>query len=567
MFKLIAGLLVLASSCFAHAGGVGGGGQTGGLTSRSSTPAVDPNAPKAQISGQVLDSGNGQPLKKAWIAARSLDRNGRGGSTVATDAEGHFLLKDLDGGRYLLSAQRNGYVNQTYGQKSTNDQGTTISLTPGQKLGDILFRLIQGGVIAGRVVDEDSEPMPRVQVQALQLRYFQGRRRLVPMGNGSTDDRGEYRIFGVRPGQVYVRATARGFGAFFSQGEAVDPSAPSESASYPAIFYPNVEDAGQASALTVRGGDELHADFAMNPQHSYSIAGRVMGGVQGTAGRGTFVMLSKRSDAEFSFGPGINTVVRDDNTFTFKQVLPGSYNLIAQQQDNQSTASAKVEVDVRDADVQGVVVALSPKVDVTGHVTFDGNSTAKLSAVRISLVPEDMQAMMRGAYAQAKDDGTFTFQAPADERYKLTASGAPAEMYLRSAQAGREDVLERGFSAGSSKTLELLFATGAKVTGTISTPDGAGEPGVTVVLIPERKLAGLAETSRTATTDQNGKYQILGLRPGSYRVYAFEHVEPGAYEDEEWLKTFADQAHSLRVSENGQETLDLKPIPAGAQGE
>src|SRR5579859_1665818 len=381
MFRLIASFLILASSCLAQVGG-GAGSGSGGAPFRSAAPAADPNAPKAQISGQVLDSGNGQPLKKAWITARSLDRNGRGGSTVATDAEGDFLLKDLDAGRYMLSAQRNGYVNQTYGQKNVNDQGTTISLNAGQKLGDLLFRLIQGGVITGRVVDEDSEPMPRVQVQALQFRYFQGRRRLVPMGDGSTDDRGEYRIFGVRPGQIYVRATARGFGAFFAQGESVDTSASSESASYPAIFYPNVEDASQASGLTVRGGDELHADFAMSPQHSYSITGRVMGGVQGTTGRGTFVMLSKRGDADFSFGPGMNTVVRDDNTFTFKQVLPGSYNLIAQQQDNQSGASAKVEVDVRDADVQGLVLALSPKVDVTGRVTFDGNSTAKLSSVR-----------------------------------------------------------------------------------------------------------------------------------------------------------------------------------------
>jgi len=565
MFKFLASLLILSAGCFAQGGSAIGGG--GGASVRSNAPTADPNAPKAQIAGQVLDSVNSQPLKKAWITARSIDRNGRGGSTAATDAEGHFVLKDLDAGRYMLSAQRNGYVNQTYGQKNGNDQGTTISLSPGQKLGDILFRLIQGGVIAGRVVDEDSEPMPRVQVQAMQFRYFQGRRRLVPMGNGSTDDRGEYRIFGVRPGQTYVRAMTRGFGAFFAQGESVDTSASSESASYPAIFYPNVDDASQASALTVRGGDELHADFAMTPQRSYSITGRVMGGVQGTTGRGTFVMLSKRSDADFSFGPGMNTVVREDNTFSFKQVLPGSYNLIAQQQDNQSGAGAKIEVDVRDADVQGVVVALSPKVDVTGHVTFDGNSTAKLSSVRISLVPEDMQAMMRSAYAQAKDDGTFTFLASADERYKLSAFGAPEEMYLRSVQAGREDVLERGFSAGSSKTLELLFATGGKVSGTITTSDGSGEPGVTVVLIPERKLAGLVEVSRTATTDQNGKYQILGLRPGSYRVYAFEHVEAGAYEDEEWLKAFADQAHSLRVSENGQETLDLKSIPAGAQGQ
>src|SRR5436309_1395834 len=198
MFKFLSIFLILANGCVAQvAGGVATAG--GGDRNRTNAPAMDPNAPKAEISGQVLDSGNGQPLKKAWITARLLERNGRNASTVATDAQGHFLIKELDAGRYILSAQRNGYVAQTYGAKNPNEQGTTISLSSGQKLNDIVFHLIQGGVISGRIVDEDSEPMPRVQVQALQFRYFQGRRRLVPMGNAQTDDRGEYRIFGIRP--------------------------------------------------------------------------------------------------------------------------------------------------------------------------------------------------------------------------------------------------------------------------------------------------------------------------------------------------------------------------------
>jgi hypothetical protein len=108
----------------------------------------------------------------------------------------------------------------------------------------------------------------------------------------------------------------------------------------------------------VRGGDELRADFSMSPQRSYSVSGRVVGGVRGTSGRGAWLMLTKRGEAEFNFGLGMNTSVREDNTFTFKQVLPGSYNLIAQQEDDKSSASARIEVDVREGDVQGVVVAL-----------------------------------------------------------------------------------------------------------------------------------------------------------------------------------------------------------------
>lgn len=527
-----------------------------------SAEAAKTNAPKGQISGQVLDSSTGQPLKKAWVTARQAERGGRSGSTTVTDAQGNFLLKDLDAGRYVLSVQRNGYVSQVYGQKSAGEQGTTISLSAGQNLMDIVFRLIQGGVITGRVVDEDSEPLAHAQVQALQFRYMQGRRRLVPVGGATSDDRGEYRIFGIRPGQVYVRAMLRGFG-FVASGETMDPSAPSETTAYPPVFYPNVLDASQAAPLTVRGGDELHVDFSMSPQRSYSVSGRVVGGVQGSSGRGTWLMLMKHGEGIFAFGPGLNTTTREDNTFTFKQVLPGSYDLIAQQQEDTNSASARVEVDVREGDVQGVILSLSPKVDVTGHISFDTSPTPKLTGINIALSPQDMQDFMRGAYGQVKDDGSFTLQAAPDDRYRIAAYGLPAGSYLKSASAGRDDVLEKGYSPASSRNLDLVFGTGAKLTGTINTPDGKGEPGVTVLVAPDRKLAGLADEFRTASTDQNGKYQVQGLRPGSYRVYAFEHIDPGAYEDETWLNGLADLAQTVRLSEGGQENLDLKLIPAG----
>jgi len=555
MLRTFVTILLAGVACYGQV-------QTAGAPSNSTANQSAAAGAKAEISGQVFDSANGQPLKKTWVTARTLERGGRTGSTTVTDAQGHFVLKDLDAGRYILVAQRNGYVNQTYGQKNAGEQGTTISLNPGQKLTDITFRLIQGGVISGRIVDEDSEPLSRVQVQALQFRYAQGRRRLMPLGNAVSDDRGEYRIFGIRPGQVYVRATLRGFGMFAGPGDSVDPSAPSETTSYPPLFYPNVTDANQASALTVRGGDELRADFSMAAQRSYTVSGRVVGAAQKTSGRGAWLMLVKRGEGDFTFGRGPTANTREDNTFTFKQVLPGSYNLVAQQEDDKNSASGRVEVEVREGDVQGLVVPLSPKVDVTGRVSFDpATSSAKLSSVQVSLSPEDAQDFMRGAYGHANDDGSFTLQAAADERYKVGIYGVPQEMYLKSATAGRDDVLEKGFSPASSRSLDLVFAPGAKLGGVISGDDDKPEPGVTVVLVPEQRLNGLADRFRTVTTDQNGRYQLQGVRPGAYRVYAFEHMEPGAYEDEEWLKGFAAQSHNVRLSESTQETLDLKPIP------
>ena len=36
--------------------------------------------------------------------------------------------------------------------------------------------------------------------------YQQGQRQLVPAGNDGSDDRGEYRVFGLEPGDYYVSA-------------------------------------------------------------------------------------------------------------------------------------------------------------------------------------------------------------------------------------------------------------------------------------------------------------------------------------------------------------------------
>src|SRR6185369_16666479 len=61
------------------------------------------------------------------------------------------------------------------------------------------------GVISGRVVDDDGHPMRDIEVQALVAVYEAGERRVVPQGNlATTNDRGEFRLFWLPPGNYYV---------------------------------------------------------------------------------------------------------------------------------------------------------------------------------------------------------------------------------------------------------------------------------------------------------------------------------------------------------------------------
>lgn len=168
----------------------------------------------AAIEGQVVDGVTGSPVRKANLTLRHIDANpGQAGllGTYGTtsDAGGKFAMKDLEPGKYMLNVTRTGYVTMQYGARGPNRPGATLSLSPRQQLKEVNFRLTPHGVISGRIVDEDGDPVAGVQVQAQSYRYFLGKKQLTAANGNSTNDLGEFRIFGLAPRKYYLSANNR----------------------------------------------------------------------------------------------------------------------------------------------------------------------------------------------------------------------------------------------------------------------------------------------------------------------------------------------------------------------
>ena len=141
-----------------------------------------------EISGTAVDSVTGAPLGKVTIEVE--------GTSVTTDAAGHFKLADLPPGQYRLTAHRNGYLEST---------SHPITLNAGQSVKDIQIKLFQFGVIAGTVRDDDGDPLMGIMVGVSRLAYDDhGRRRISGYSSAETDDLGQYRIPGLKPGRYYV---------------------------------------------------------------------------------------------------------------------------------------------------------------------------------------------------------------------------------------------------------------------------------------------------------------------------------------------------------------------------
>ena len=152
--------------------------------------------------------------------------------------------------------------------------GTTLSLDPGKQMQDLNFRLTPHGVITGRVLDEDGEPMAMVQLEVSRYRYNQGHKQLLRAGGGSSNDLGEYRIFGVPPGKYYLNATYRSNGMY---EPTVDrSSAPPPDEDYVTTFYPGTTDPGAAATIDVLPGGQLQGlDIKLSKSRTVRVRGQV----------------------------------------------------------------------------------------------------------------------------------------------------------------------------------------------------------------------------------------------------------------------------------------------------
>src|SRR3982750_51950 len=122
-----------------------------------------PATPTGKISGSVLTADTGKPVKRARVFASAAELPG--GRAALTDDTGAFELNDLPAGRYSIAASKSGFITLSWGQRRPLQAGTPLQLGDGQQMKGVDFRLPRGGPIAGRIADEDGEPIPGAAVR------------------------------------------------------------------------------------------------------------------------------------------------------------------------------------------------------------------------------------------------------------------------------------------------------------------------------------------------------------------------------------------------------------------
>jgi len=471
-------------------------------------------------------------------------------------------MTELPPGSYHLRAERNGFVTGNYGSRSGTRGGTTLALTQGQSLTGLEIKLSPHAVIAGRVADTDGEPVARAMVSALRYRYAQGGRQLMPAGSAQTDDRGEYRIFGLQPGRYYISATD-GSSRFRMPSEDRSPG-PRVDDAYVTTYYPGTTDVETASPVEAAAGRELQE---MNLELSRARTARVRGRVIDETGVNNpsmpmMVFLRQRN----SFGPGNMTqsVAGVDGQFEFRGLLPGSYMLAAVVRDGEVTFSGRQQIDVGTRDVENALLPVRKGVPIRGSLQVEGAPIENLASLRVGLRPAESGPMFSGPPNGRVDaDGNFVLENTGPEQYLVMVTGFPPGYYVKSARMGREDVLENAMDLmRGAGALEIVVADGAgEVEGAVMGSDQKPFPGATVVLVPDsEQRRKMQQFYKIATTDQSGRYKLSSIDPGGYRIYAFDDIENGEWMDPDLINSVRGKGTAVRIQQGGRQTLELKVI-------
>jgi hypothetical protein len=528
-----------------------------------------PQTGTARIKGRVVSQA-GAPLRRAQIAITLMDR-AQLRRVTTTDAEGRYEFQELPAGRFNVTATKAGYVSLQYGQRRPYEAGTPVNIADGQTLERVDFALPRGSVIAVRITDEFGEPIAGAQVQVQRFQYGpDGQRRLTTAQSGisglnGTDDRGEFRVFGLMPGEYVLMANIRNL--IGPAGAGGSPSDTNEG--FAATYYPGSTSSTEAQAITVGVGEELSVHFSIDP----SRMGRVNGSVVDSEGRPaagaqlSVVTVSGNGMTSYSAGQ-----VAADGSFTLSGIAPGEHTIRVTQRAGSSGEWASVPVVVGAADITGLQITTGPGATITGRVVYDGTSprTGLPVAARVTAQQADPQrqlALLGGttdplANGTIDEEGNFKL-AGVGGRVFLTAP-APPGWAIKSVSVAGDDITDMPIDMAGKTTMSdveiVLTDKLTDISGQVTDARGQVLNDYVVVIQPaEQKEPIVASRAiRLVRPDTSGRFQTRGMRPGRYIATAIESIEQGRQFAPEFQQQLRRGAREFTVREGEAIAVDLR---------
>ena len=518
------------------------------------------------IDGRVVNE-SGQSLAGASVMVRAI--NSSSARTTTSDIEGNFRVSGLEPGLYTLFANAPAYAMASFSDPFTPNY---------YRIGEtVRIEMVRGGAITGTVTNALGDPVVAVRVRATMIRDARGESAKLTGSISSeqpTDDRGIYRIYGLRPGTYIVSAGGSGFGYSFNPFDQDLPT-----------FAPS-STRDTAAEITVRSGEDSTIDIRYRGEPGHLISGTVK--VAGTSGS-SVSLTQAGSPVPFS-----NTYQPDGvRGFTFTGLGDGDYDIIAQEltsnPNNTTTPSFSVSepkrVTVKGADVTGIEISTRPLSSVSGKIVLEPSKAPECEGKRPPLFAETVVRVQKPDKDKEKEDvlalrflasvaspdatGAFQLRNLVPGKYQFEPRFFARYWYLQSITMTGGTPKPQKIDAAATWTtvkageqvsnLTITIVQGAaSIRGRVVVAEGAATPAMSLYLVPaEPDKANDVLRYFVSDVADDMTFTFSNLPPGKY----FTHLDTRTTT----LKGFRqpesapDRLKVRRSAETKKNEIELKP--------
>jgi hypothetical protein len=468
------------------------------------------------ISGTVVNSATGEPLRRATVAVLS-EEDSHTVESVESDSEGRFALAGLPAAKYQLTASKRGFRTAFYDEHQ--EYSTAIVTGEGQETSGLVFRLTPGAVLHGVVTGDGGDPVEGAKVMLFERSREHGRapgERIAQANSTTTDDTGAYDFYDLAAGEYLLAVSAEPWFAMPRSGGGTGQKAGGDSSAaldvaYPVTFFDSVTDESSATRIVLSGGSRETASINLHAVPALRLTVETPHRPDGSVARAE--LRQTIFGVEVSAQTAVFMDAMQTGTVEFSGLPPGHYEL------SQGDPPRVAELDA--ALSQQVDPGLgTPTVAVSGTLRTSTGSPL-LDEVTVTLTALDA-AHGQQSLQTASARGVFNFPSVTPGSWELAAESSGRALPISSVTVGgrthagdlvavRDRALQVSATVSLAETQVGGFArSGAK-----------GRSGVMVVLVPTEPEAvrGLA---RRDQSDSDGSFSLRDVAPGTYTVVAIE---------------------------------------------
>jgi hypothetical protein len=489
----------------------------------------------ARITGRVLARDNGAPVRRAHVRLSGVPAAVRTGAKhayvqreVETDDYGAFDFAGLPAGSYDISVQpTNGFLGLPRARQAIVGEGRAL---------EVPIRLERTSAIAGRIVDGNGEGLLGVEVQALRKNDFRGHVTVMPAAaRASTDDRGQFRLFNLSPGDYYVVATP-----VYSPRD----RATTRRSGFVTTYHPGTQALRDAKLVVVRSGKDttrVNVALASGPLARVAIDAVDSRGVPlGPEASATLTLLG---DVYF-FHSTRQASRQDDGPLVFSDVPSGDYYLIvgtSYRQEEAAYVNVKVDGDAT------LKVQTNSGARVSGRFVVHGpprDANRDRPSPNIEVTATRPPGKLGPSYAKealAQPQGTDRFELTGLRGPMVVHAQMSGALLVSISRATGDDLAGKPVHFTGTEVIDDLLVTFTTEQAEVEvTLTGLREPedpeNVLVMLFSEdtdRWHAGSVQyTSIQATTEMTVRPAAAGgaiRRPGRVFTFLLGPVVPGRY--------------------------------------